>query len=345
MCNRDDIDLIVISTPWDQHVPQAVYAMKAGKHVAIEVPAAKTLDECWELVRTSESTKKHCMMLENCCYDFFELINLNMARQGYYGEVIHGEGAYLHDLLGLNFDKNGYWDMWRLKENYRNGNLYPTHGLGPIAQIMNINRGDKMINLSSSSGKDFSMAKEAKRLAAKDPFYNQFAGKNYRGNMNVTNIVTENGKTIVIYHDVSTMRPYSRVHLVTGTEAHSVKYPEEQISKGEDWLKADELKALKQKYTPEIIKRVGEMAKKIGGHGGMDFIMQWRLIDCLRNGLPLEQDVYDAASWSCITPLSEWSVANHNNGIKVPDFTAGNWKTNQPLELSLKGGNTGVVAK
>ena len=156
-------------------------------------------------------------------------------------------------------------------------------------------------------------------------------------------IVTENGKTIIIYHDVSTMRPYSRIHLVTGTEAHSVKYPEEQIAKGENWLKADELNALKEKYTPEIVKRVGEIAKNIGGHGGMDFIMQWRLIDCLRNGLPLEQDVYDAASWSCITPLSEWSVNNRSNSVDVPDFTRGAWKTNEPIDISLsKGGNTGV---
>lgn len=343
MCDRKDIDLIVIATPWDLHVPMAVYAMKAGKHVAIEVPAAVTMDECWQLVHTSESTKKHCMMMENCCYDFFELITLNMARQGYFGEVIHGEGAYLHNLLGLNFDKNGYYDMWRLKENFRNGNLYPTHGLGPIAQIMNLNRGDKMISLTSSSGADFSMAAKANELAEKDPFFKPFAGKKYRGNMNVTDIRTQNGKTIIIYHDVSTDRPYSRIHLLTGTKAHAVKYPEIKVSKEEDWLSDKDLQELQEKYTPEIVKKVGEMAKKIGGHGGMDFMMQWRLIDCLHNGLPLEQDVYDAALWSCISPLSEWSVAHNNNSIKVPDFTGGNWKTNKPLELTLEGGNTQVV--
>lgn len=283
------------------------------------------------------------MMMENCCYDFFELITLNMARQGYFGEVIHGEGAYLHNLLGLNFDKNGYYDMWRLKENFRNGNLYPTHGLGPLAQIMNLNRGDKMISLTSTSGADFSMAAKADELAAKDPFFKPFAGKKYRGNMNVTDIRTQNGKTIVIYHDVSTDRPYSRIHLLTGTKAHAVKYPEIKVSREEDWLSDADLKSLQEKYTPEIITKVGEMAKKIGGHGGMDFMMQWRLIDCLRNGLPLEQDVYDAAAWSCISPLSEWSVAHNNNSIKVPDFTGGHWKTNKPLELKMEGGNTQVV--
>lgn len=347
MCDRNDIDLIVIATPWALHTPMAVYAMKAGKHVAIEVPAAKTVDECWQLVRTSESTKKHCMMLENCCYDFFELMTLNMARQGFFGEVLHGEGAYLHDLLGLNFNKNGYYDMWRLKENInRNGNLYPTHGLGPVCQVMNINRGDKMVDLSSTSSDDFLMAETAKKLAEKDSFYQQFVGKKFRGNMNTTNIRTQNGKTITLFHDVTTPRPYSRIHLLNGTKATARKYPEPaRISKGEDWMKEEELKKLEAQYTPEIITRVGEMAKKIGGHGGMDFMMQWRLIDCLRNGLPLDQDVYDAALWSVITPLSEWSVAHRSNSIKVPDFTNGAWKTNKPVELTLAGGgNTEVVS-
>lgn len=345
MCDRKDIDLIIISTPWDLHEPMAVYAMNAGKHVAIEVPAAKTIEECWNLVKTSEKTKKHCMMLENCCYDFFELLTLNMARDGYFGEVLHGEGAYLHDLLGLNFDKNGYYDMWRLKENYRNGNLYPTHGLGPIAQIMDINRGDRMVNLTSTSSADFQMAKKAEELAAKDPFYKQFTGKKFRGNMNVTNVTTATGKTLTIYHDVTSPRPYSRVHLVTGTKNTARKYPKPVIANGEEWMNENEFKALQEKYTPEIVRKVGEMAKKVGGHGGMDFIMQWRLIDCLRNGLPLDQDVYDAASWSVISPLSEWSVANKNNAIEVPDFTKGAWKSNQPIELTLKGGGTTQVVQ
>lgn len=341
MCDRKDIDLIVISTPWDLHTPQAVYAMKAGKHVAIEVPAAKTVKECWDLVLTSETTKKHCMMLENCCYDFFELLTLNMARDGYFGELLHAEGAYLHDLLGLNFDKNGYYDMWRLKENFRNGNLYPTHGLGPVCQALNENRGDRMAFMSSTSSDDFSMAKKAEELAKTDPFFKPFAGKKYRGNMNITNIRTEKGKTITIYHDVSSERPYSRIHQLTGTVATCLKYPApERISKGEGWVNNDEMNALKDKYTPEIVRKVGEMAKKVGGHGGMDFIMQWRLIDCLRNGLPLDQDVYDAASWSVVTPLSEWSVANQSRSIVFPEFTNNNWKTNKPLELTLAGGGT-----
>ena len=141
LCEQPDIDLVYIATPWSLHTPMAVYAMNHGKHVCIEVPAAKTIDECWQLVKTSEQTRKHCMMLENCCYDFFELLTLNMVRQGLFGEIVHGEGAYNHDLLKSNFSKTKYYDMWRLKENMRNGNLYPTHGLGPVAQVMNINRG------------------------------------------------------------------------------------------------------------------------------------------------------------------------------------------------------------
>jgi len=341
LCDRDDIDLIYICTPWHLHAPMAVYAMEAGKHVAVEVPAALTVDECWQLVETSERTKKHCMMLENCCYDFFELLTLNMARQGFFGEIIHTEGAYIHDLVGLNFAKNGYQDMWRLKENYKNGNLYPTHGLGPVCQVMNINRGDKMEYLTSMASADFHMAKKAEELAAKDDFYKEYVGKEFRGNMNTTSIRTANGRTIMIQHDVSSPRPYSRLHVISGTEGFAQKYPEPaKIAKGESFVSAEEFKKLEKQYTPEIVKKVGEMAKQIGGHGGMDFMMDWRLIDCLRNGLPLDQDVYDAASWSVIAPLSIWSVSNRSNSIDVPDFTAGSWKSNRPVDLTLNGGGT-----
>ena len=342
MVDRDDIDLIYIATPWAYHVPMAVYSMEAGKHVAVEVPAAKTIDECWELVETSERTRKHCMMLENCCYDFFELLTLNMSRNGYFGEIIHGEGAYIHNLIDLNFSKDGYQNMWRLRENYeRNGNLYPTHGLGPICQIMNINRGDQMDYLTSLSSNDFSMADKAKELDSSDDFYDPFVGKTYRGNMNTTTIKTKNGRSIMIQHDVSSPRIYSRIHLVSGTKAFARKYPSPaRIAKGEKWLNEAEIKALEEEYTPEIVKKVGDMAKKIGGHGGMDFIMRWRLIDCLRNGLPLDQDVYDAALWSSIAPLSEESVKNRAKSVDVPDFTNGSWKTNAPVNITLDGGGT-----
>ena len=345
LCERDDLDLVYICTPWHLHAPMAVYAMNQGKHVCVEVPAAKTIDECWELVETSERTRKHCMMLENCCYDFFELLTLNMARQGFFGDIIHAEGAYIHDLLEGNFSKDKYYKLWRLKENQRKGNLYPTHGLGPIAQIMDINRGDKMDYLVSVSSADMTMEKMADKLASSDDFYAPFAGKTYRGNMNSTTIRTRRGRTMLIQHDVSSPRPYSRIHLVSGTRGVASKYPEPaRISAGHEWFTDEEFKAIEEKYKPKIIARVGELAKEVGGHGGMDFIMDWRTIDCLRNGLPLDQDVYDAALWSSIAPLSEWSVANRSNSIDVPDFTRGSWKHNQVVDISLeKGGSTGVL--
>ena len=347
-----DLDLIYICTPWVWHTPMAVYAMENGKHVACEVPIARTVEEAWQLVETSERTKKHCQMLENCCYDFFELLTLNMARNGLFGDIIHGEGAYNHNLMGYNFKKpneerqsdGAYTGMWRLKENAtRNGNLYPTHGLGPICQVMNINRGDRMEYLTSMSTNDFTMGPREKELAEKDPFYAEWKNSKFRGNMNTTLVRTTLGKTIMVQHDVSSEQPYSRIHLVKGTQGMAVKYPQQKIALGESWSKDEDLKAIWEKYTPEIVKRVGEMAKKVGGHGGMDFIMDWRMIDCLRNGLPLDQDVYDGAAWSVVAPLSEWSVANRSQSIDVPDFTGGSWKSNKPHGINLETGGTTKV--
>lgn len=345
MCENPDIDLIYITTPWSLHTPMAVYAMEHGKHAAVEVPAAKTIEECWELVETSERTRKHCMMLENCCYDFFELLTLNMARQGFFGEIVHAEGGYIHDLRVINSNKpenNGYIDMWRLRENQqRNGNLYPTHGLGPVCQALNINRGDQMDFMTSMSSNDFQMATLVNELAAKDSFYTEFTNKHHRGNMNTSIVRTYKGKTIMIQHDTTSPRPYSRIHLLSGTKGIAYKYPEPgKISTGHEWFNAEEMKKLEEEYTIELVKKIGEMAKKVGGHGGMDFMMDWRLIDCLRNGLPLDQDVYDAALWSVIAPLSEYSVAHRSNSVDIPDFTCGAWKTNSPVELTLKGGGT-----
>ena len=346
VCEREDIDLIYIATPWELHTPMAVYAMNNGKHVCVEVPAATSLEECWQLVETSERTRKHCMMLENCCYDFFEMLTLNMARQGFFGEIVHAEGAYIHDLLEGDFSKEKYYNNWRLRmDASRNGNLYPTHGLGPVCQVMNINRGDKMDFLVSVSSNDFMMGEHAKKLAATDDFYKQFVGKPFNGNMNTTTIRTNMGKTIMVQHDVTSPRPYSRIHLVSGTKGTAQKYPlpERIATSHEGWVTEAKFKELEEKYTPPIIKKIGELAKQVGGHGGMDFLMDWRTIDCLRNGLPLDQNVYDAALWSSIFPLSEWSVNNRSNSVDVPDFTAGAWKTNEPVDLSMvKGGNTAV---
>ncbi len=345
LCDDPEIDLVYICTPWEWHTPMAVRAMEAGKHVGVEVPAAKTVDECWQLVETSEQTRRHCMMLENCCYDFFELLTLNMVRHGLFGDIIHGEGAYIHDLRwDYTYNKNGYADMWRLTENVRDGSLYPTHGLGPVCQVMNVNRGDRLDYLTSLSSNDFSMGRELAELAKDDPFYEPYAGKHYRGNINTTLMKTLLGRSIMIQHDVSSPRPYSRIHIISGTSGYAQKYPgPARIALGHTWLTPDRQAELAEEYTPEIVRRVGEMARTIGGHGGMDFMMDWRLIDSLRNGLPIDQDVYDAALWSVVAPLSEWSVANRSASIEVPDFTCGAWKENRPFDPNIPEGGTTQV--
>lgn len=342
LCNDKNIDLVYIATPWEWHVPVAVAAMKGEKHAAVEVSSAKTLDECWELVETSEKTKKHCVILENCCYDFFELLTLNMARNGVFGDLVHGEGAYIHDLDYWLFNKpkgnepdGAYQGMWRMHENQKKANVYPTHGLGPICQAMDINRGDKLDYLTAMMSEDFTLKDKIKAKAKEDPFFEQFLNYDMRGNMDLQLIKTHKGRTIMIQHDVSSPRPYSRIHMLSGTKCFAQKWPLQHIAFGHNVADEAKMKELQEKYTPEIVRRVGEMAKKVGGHGGMDFIMDWRLIDCLRNGIPVDMDVYDAASWSCITPLSEWSIANKSKPIDIPDFTRGKWKTNTPINLSL----------
>jgi hypothetical protein len=345
LCKNPDIDLISIAVPRGPlHAKMAVCTMENGKHVAVEAPAASTLEEAWKLVETSERTRKHCMMLENCCYDFFELLTLNMVRQGFFGEIIHADAGYLHHQNNFTIPEGG--DMWRVRESqHRNCNLYPSHGIGPVCQAMNINRGDRLALMTSMSSDDFMMGKMAAELAKKDSFYKEFDTGSYRGNMNTSIIRTQNGKTIMLQYDITSPRVYSRIHTVSGTRGIYQKYPlPGRISQGKDeWFSEQEMEELTKNYTPEIVRRLGDLAKEIGGHGGMDFLMNWRLIDCLRNGLPLEQDVYDAAAWSSIVPLSEWSVANGSNSIRVPDFTCGSYKTNSPLDITLsKGGNTGV---
>lgn len=328
ICEREDIDLIYVCTHWDLHTPIAIYAMEHGKHVATEVPAALTIEECWQLVNTAEKTRKHCIQLENCIYDFFEISTLNMAQKGLFGEIVHAEGAYIHDLRWLNFDINGYWDMWRLKHLEKSdGNTYPTHGLGPVSHIMNIHRGDKMNYLISMSTKQFGMTAYAIDKFGED---SDFARRNYKkGDMNTTLIKTEKGKTIMLQHDVTSPRPYSRLHTISGTKGFAQKYPNKGIAlepNAHEFLSQNELDSLLVEYTHPIVKNIEAKAKEVGGHGGMDFIMDYRLIYCLRNGLPLDQDVYDAAEWSSIIELTQKSVENNGMPIKIPDFTRGAWQ-------------------
>ena len=339
VCERTDIDLVYVCTQWDLHTPIAVYAMEHGKHVATEVPAALTIDECWQLVNTAEKTRRHCMMLENCCYDFFEMATLNMAQQGLFGEITNCEGAYIHDLRFLLFnDTTGYWNSWRLQHNMaENGSLYPTHGLGPIAQILDIHRGDKMNYLVSMSTNQFGLTAEAIKRYGKD---SPQAKTNYaRGDMNTTMIRTEKGKVMLIQHDVTSPRPYDRLHKVSGTKGFAQKYPRPGIcldEEGHGYLSQRKLDSLLKVYEHPLVKEIGEKAREVGGHGGMDFIMDYRLIYCLRNGLPLDQDVYDAAEWSSIIELSRISVENNSMPITVPDFTRGAWNKVQGYRHATK---------
>lgn len=349
MCERDDIDVIYIATPWNIHIPIAIYAMEHGKHVALEVGPGESLDECWALVNASEQNKRHCIFLENCCYDFFELLTLNMAQQGYFGEIVHCEGAYIHNNVVSLFDKKARYNLWRLRENVgRNGNLYPTHGLGPIAKIMNINRGEKLDYMVSMSSADYTMKELQKESYQKDPeTFKTFDGAGFRGNMNTSVIKTNSGKTIMLQHDVSSPRVYSRIYLISGTKGSALKYPmPDKIAVGhEKWLSDEEIKKVEEVYTLPIVKKLGEMAKEVGGHGGMDFLMDWRWIDCLHNGLPMDHDVYDAALWMSIAPLSEWSVAHSSAPVEIPDFTRGSWKKNKPVDMSIDHPNLTPVKK
>lgn len=349
VCERDDVDLVMLTTPWFMHATMAVYAMKHGKHVASEVPAAGTIEECRQLVETAEQTRRHCMMMENDCYLPFQLMTLNMARQGFFGEVVHADCAYNTSKLKNNFSKNLYWDMWWLRQYAsRMGNLYPTHGLGPVSQIMNINRGDRFEFLVSVESNDFMMQARARELAAADDFFNPFAEKSYRGNMNVTTLRTAMGRTIMLQHDATSPSPHSLIHGIYGTQGAALYDPAPpRLCRGNhEWASAKEFNLWTEQYTPPITRRLDELTRQVKtGHGGTDLLEDWRLIDCLRNGLPLDQDVYDAAAWSSIVPLSEWSVRNRSNSIDVPDFTAGAWKTNQPnMDIQLaRGGNTKLI--
>ncbi|MEN8227278.1 MAG: Gfo/Idh/MocA family oxidoreductase [Bacteroidota bacterium] len=347
LCERNDIDLVIVTTPWYMHAEMALYAMEQGKHVGSEVPIAGTLEECWQLVETAERTQKHCMMMENYAFMPFQLLTLSMARQGFFGEVVHGEGAYNTSKMRNNFRKGRYWDMWWLRQyGSRKGNIYPTHGLGPVAQIFNINRGDKFEFLISVESKDFMMGARARELAATDSFYEEFAGLEYRGNMNITIIKTTQGKTIMLQHDATSPSPHNLIHGIYGTKGSAAfDPPPPKICKGDhQWAPPEEYEKIKEKYTPEIYRKMSELAKH-SGHGGSDLVIHWHLIDCLHNGLPLDQDVYDAAAWSSIVPLTEWSVTNNSFPVKVPDFTAGAWKTNElNMDIELKrGGNTRVI--
>ncbi|MGB1291062.1 MAG: Gfo/Idh/MocA family protein [Pseudoalteromonas sp.] len=336
MLERQDIDIVIISTPWKWHTPMAVATMESGKHAFVEVPAAVTVEEAWQLVNTSERTQMNCMMLENVCYGRDELMVLNMVRQGIFGELLHGEAAYIHELRWQMKEIDHKTGSWRTPWHAAvDGNLYPTHGLGPVSQYMNINRGDRFDYITSMSSPSLGRAAYAKKEFPADHGRNKL---NYvAGDMNTSIIKTVKGRSIMVQHDTTTPRPYSRHNLIQGTNGVFAGFPnrialEQGGSKSYhewDYDMADWY----NKYDHPLWQKMGAEAERNGGHGGMDFLMFWRIIFCLRNGEPLDQDVYDAAAWSAVFPLSVDSVADRSNSKDFPDFTRGLWQQAKPLGI------------
>lgn len=327
VCEHPDIDLVYICTDWLSHAEISLYAMECGKHVAVEVPAATTLTDCWKLVDTAERRRRHCIMLENCCYDEFELTLLNMVHNGILGEIIHAEGSYLHDLrerISSNDEGGRKWSNWQVEfMNHHIGNPYPTHGLGPVALAMGIHRGDRMKQLVSVSSKCIRSGESRNSLA---------------GNMNSSIITTEKGHTISVQHCIALPHPYSRSFLLNGTKGFAQKYPLPYMTldpEGDRMICGEELSPILQKYTHPFVKQYKEFGEQLCGRRWIDYAMDCRLIYCLHNGLPLDMDVYDAAEWSCLVELTNQSAAADGMPIEIPDFTRGRWQKLQKAEFAL----------
>jgi predicted dehydrogenase len=343
LCKRDDIDLVYVATDWNHHFPIAKFAMENGKHAAIEVPAAMNLAQCWELIDLAEKTRLHCFILENCCYDYYEMNALAMAQDGVFGEIVRAEGAYIHTLDGA---WDNYWkdpndndvnDLhWRLKYNKENrGDIYSTHGLGPVAQCMNIHRGDRFTTLVAMDTESFAGKAAVKRKTGKEC-------EDFRNGDHTTTLMrTAQGKVVEIQHNVMTPQPYNRLFKLTGTKGYATKYPTPEFAlsgealKGTDAPQMDNLNAhkfmdakqkdaLMKKYYHPILTEYGEKGRSMG-HGGMDYIMDARLVYCLQHGLPLDIDVYDMAEWCCLAELGALSMDNNCAAVSFPDFTRGHW--------------------
>lgn len=317
VCTHPQVDLVYICTDWLSHAEIAIQAMNNGKHAAVEVPAATTIADCWRLVDTAERTRRHCMMLENCCYDEFELTLLQMVRQGKLGEIIHAEGSYLHDLrerIASNDEGGRKWANWQVEfMRGHNGNPYPTHGLGPIALAMNIHRGDRMKSIVSVSSKMLSAGDDDHSLV---------------GNMNSSIISTEKGHTILVQHCISLPHPYSRSFLLSGRKGFAQKYPVPQLAfdpEGERAIMGEECHSILSQHTHPFVAQYKPQGEKLCGRRWIDYAMDSRLIHCLRNGLPLDMDVYDAVEWSCLVELSERSAVAGGTPVDIPDFTRGKW--------------------
>jgi predicted dehydrogenase len=331
MCDRPDLDLVYTATPWEWHVPICVAAMRAGKHAATEVPAAYTLDGCWELVETAERTRRQCVMMENCNYDRPELMLLNLVRQGLLGELLHGEAGYLHDLRAIKFSTEGEGLWRRAHAQRRNGNLYPTHGLGPIAQCMDINRGDRFEYVVSMSSPTRGLELfAAEQFPPGDP---RRAERFRLGDVNTALIKTARGRTIYLAHNCDNPRPYSRINMLQGTRGLFQGYPDRIHVEGRSPAHRWEDAAAYYEEFDHPLWRSERVRSASGGHGGMDFLEDFRLVECLRTGAPLDMNVYDAAALSSLCEATERSVAARSRPVDIPDFTRGRWKTQPPLPI------------
>jgi Glycosyl hydrolase 109, C-terminal domain/Oxidoreductase family, NAD-binding Rossmann fold len=337
LCERDDLDAVMTATPWQLHTPVMIAAMKAGKYGATEVPAAITVDECWQLVETSESTGMPCMMMENECYYRYAMLILNMVSRGVFGEMLHCETGYQHDVRYLagvegKIGKDGSL-LWRGEHAVtRDGNLYPTHAIGPASWCFDINRGDRFTHLVSMSTKSRGMNyKIAQMFGSEHP---NATRKYALGDINTTLIATENGLTVTLYHDTQSPRPYDEIYRVQGTKGIYSRtlrkfYIEGKSPKEHAWEDAD---AYYEEFDHPIWRKLGQQALE-HGHDGADFITQHQFLQAVRRGVQTPIDVYDTATWSVISPLSEVSVANRNSAVDIPDFTRGMWKRSRKIEV------------
>lgn len=345
MLKRDDIDGVVIATPWEWHVPMAVATMQAGKYAGVEVSATVTLKESWDLVNTFEKTGAHCMILENVCYRRDVLAILNMIRQGMFGEMTYAHCGYQHDLrnikfndgksiggVGAEFGAKGYSEAhWRTQHSVdRNGDLYPTHGLGPVAHWLNINRGNQFVRLTSMATKSRGLHKY---VVDKGGENHPNAKVNFKlGDVVTTMIQCANGENIVIIHDTNSPRPYSLGFRAQGTQGiwlddNDMIYLEGTSPKPHTW---EPFAAYQEKYDHPLWKRHAQTAEN-AGHGGIDFFVLRAFIESIKAKTAPPIDVYDAAVWSAISPLSEQSIAGGSKSVDIPDFTRGKWKTNKPI--------------
>ena len=334
-------DVVFISTNWRNHAPMAIQSMKDGAHAFSEVPLGVNMEELWEIINTSEKTQKHCMMMENVNYGRDELMFLNICRKGLIGQLLHAEAAYIHELRWQMFNTDRGTGNWRtLHYAESKGNLYPTHGLGPVSQYMNLGRSDDnfkhLVSLSSPAIGRNNFAKENFDKGHK---WNNMDFSN--GDINTSIIKTHLGRTVMVQWDETSPRPYSRLNLIQGTKGTLAGFPtraafengfKDLTKDHHSWIEGEKLEMLYQEYDHPLYKRLNNKTKK-SGHGGMDGIMMFRIVECLRKGVPLDQNVYEGCFWSAVTPLSSLSIERDGAPQAFPDFTRGDWKKTKALEI------------